>query len=189
MSKEELYFGFEDRDRTFAWLQKERNPDLWHHILYGMNYDSPSALDYIQWIVSQPDCDVATAAAALIHCQCWHYVYQSPDEHAYADARQLLIASEVCHRSENAGYSRARIGWHPPYGGPSPASVLEKIHAGCAERGLAGGKTLLPVPATILGANFDKPPAPVEYFIDEGGFSHLSTMDPFMQKIMGFKSH
>ncbi|MGB3179009.1 MAG: DUF4274 domain-containing protein [Albidovulum sp.] len=182
-----MHYGFGDWERTIGFLESERNPDLWHQIVDGMNYDSPWALDYVLWIVRQPDCDAATAALAFVYLGCAPYVYASHDAGSYADERVSLVASEICNRSNGASYTRARIGWHAPDHIPTPATVLKDIRENCDRLGLTVGQTFLPIPSSVLGAGFDKPPAPTEYFVDEGGFSHMSTMDPFMQSIMGFK--
>lgn len=189
MSIEHQYFDFNQMDRTLAFLEDGRDPDLWHQIVDGLNYDSPWALDYVLWIVRQPDCDLATAALAFVSLRCAPYVYGAPDTARHFDDRHLRIATEICHRSAASHYTRAKIGWHAPEHHPSPASVLADIRSTCHARGLAPDQTFLPIPEAVLGANFDKPPAPVNYFVDEGGFSHMNTMDPFMQAIMGFKRH
>lgn len=187
MTDDTSSFAFEDSERLLGWLQTERNPDLWHHIVFGMNFDSRHTLDYIGWIVRQSDCDVATAAAVLILCEGWRHVFTPRDSTRETDPRLFEIASTICHGSESGAYTRARIGWHAPDYMPTPTATLARIYAACAERGIAAGKTTLPVPRRVLGADFDKPQAPVEYFIDETGLYHLSTMDPFMQEMMGYR--
>ncbi|WP_347311267.1 DUF4274 domain-containing protein [Defluviimonas sp. SAOS-178_SWC] len=189
VNPEDMTFSFEDWERTIGFLEGGRDPDLWHQLVDGMNYDDPRALDYVLWIVRQPDCDIATAALTFVSLRCADHVCAAPRLHSGADDRVSRIASEICARSEASGYTRAKIGWHAPDHIPTPAAVLADIRANCAKLGLAAGRTHLPIPAAVLGADFDKPPAAASYFVDEGGFTHMSAMDPFMQAIMGFRSN
>lgn len=58
----ELFMGV---DSLLEWLPRNSDPELWHMLVGRLNYDYDETLEIVDWIVSQPKCDRATAALAL----------------------------------------------------------------------------------------------------------------------------
>ena len=57
-----VHYQDDDRDHAcamIAWLDRQL-PDVWHEVATHLSWDS--AVPVLDWIVSQPRCDKATAA-------------------------------------------------------------------------------------------------------------------------------
>ena len=185
-----LAFAFDrDRAQLMAWMVECPDPNLWHEIVMGLDLRTGLGLDSALWIVQQPQCDMATAAAVLIRLEAWEYVIVPAEKKTYADPRIFKIAEAICTRSEGAGYSRNKIGWDRSRLRHSPKVMLQHIYAFCAQKGLVHDQTYLPIPVTLLSGNFDKTLPRREYVIDAEGVTHVSAMDAVTQKAMGFTLH
>lgn len=86
------------------------SPDDWHRYAGDHNWDEP--LDVLFWIVSQPDCDRATAIMTFWQGCPTGYDYETEDEpmgeDVYAVAPLLRYISE---RFNTTGYPRAEISY------------------------------------------------------------------------------
>jgi Domain of unknown function (DUF4274) len=89
---------------------KDASPDDWHRYAWHHNWDE--RLDGLFWIVSQPDCDRATAMMTFWKGFPTGYDYEEDDEplgdDVYAVAPMLRYISE---RFNTAGYRRAEISY------------------------------------------------------------------------------
>jgi hypothetical protein len=89
---------------------KSRSPDDWHRYAWHHNWDE--RLDGLFWIVSQPDCDKATATMIFWKGCPTGYDYEDDDEpmgdDVYAVAPMLRYISE---RFNTTGYPRAEISY------------------------------------------------------------------------------
>ncbi|MBO6602593.1 MULTISPECIES: hypothetical protein [Paracoccaceae] len=180
-----------DRDRAqlLAWMVECPDPNLWHEIVVGLDLTTGLGLDSALWIVQQPECDMATAAAALVRLEAWEYIIVPTEKKRYADARIFEIARAVCMRSQTDGYQRNRIGWDHSRLHHSPKVLLHHIYAFCEQKGLAHDQTYLPIPVSLLSGDFDKALPLQEYIADESGLTHVSALDPVTQKGMGYTLH
>lgn len=51
---------------NLEWLEANRDPDLWHRLIFEANWDLECTEVFASWLIEQPDCDRATAAALFI---------------------------------------------------------------------------------------------------------------------------
>lgn len=173
-------YGFHEKDEMLSWLAKERNPTLWHHILCGMNYDLQYTLDYVLWIVQQPDCDVATAVAALQLTYGYEFIYRdfnevdSPGEDV---VRTYKIAKTICDNAGKGHYKRSKIGGSQAFQNESPDQTLIAIHQGCKLMKIDPEKAFLRIPKEILMVRFPDHLPKSEYFIDETAVVHFTEFD------------
>ncbi|MBX7494724.1 DUF4274 domain-containing protein [Qipengyuania sp. 6B39] len=100
------------RERYLTALQiahlEKGMPDDWHFIADNWNWDDE--LDVLYWIVSQPDCDRATALTTFWKGEPTGYDYETDDEEMgaspYSVAPMLRYISE---RFNTSGYPRSEI--------------------------------------------------------------------------------
>ncbi|MFQ6547466.1 hypothetical protein AADZ90_005870 [Aestuariibius sp. 2305UL40-4] len=52
-------------DNLIEWLAEDRDQALWHDVVTSLNYELPSTFGAVAWILKQPDCQNAVAAAAM----------------------------------------------------------------------------------------------------------------------------
>jgi hypothetical protein len=92
-------------------FMKTQSPDLWHRFADGVNWDG--SLEGLYWVVSQPECDKATAALLF-----WKGL---PTDHDYEDDDQLMgddryavepLLKYIAARFNTVGFNRSEIGYH-----------------------------------------------------------------------------
>ncbi|QBX99642.1 hypothetical protein E2K80_01975 [Rhodophyticola sp. CCM32] len=171
------------------WMVECPDPDLWHEIVVGSDLTGELGLEPVLWIVQQPTCDMATAAAALVRLEAWEYVIVPVEKKAYADPLIFEIAKVICTRSEGDGYQRNKIGWDLGRLRFSPKVMLNHIYAFCEQKRLARDETYLPIPVTLLSGNYAKTVPQREYMIDAEGVTHISTLDAETRKAIGHTLH
>ncbi len=102
---------------TPAWLQHYRDPEFWHlllPILVARTFDAATAkpaLESLTWILAQPDCDRATAAAAFLMMGTPKHIPAGDAPlmgYALEGARQSL-AEAILTRAEAGFYAPARL--------------------------------------------------------------------------------
>jgi hypothetical protein len=128
----------------FPWLERNRDPDLWHVIVANFNYDLECTMDFCKWVIKQPDCDRATAAWIFLGCEGQRYVGKSR-----ADLNEYgKIIEEIVSISEGRGYSRnelslSSMGWED-----DQRPLLKELQQRATED--AG----IPVPVKLLSEPF-----------------------------------
>lgn len=171
--------GFSDKDSVLSWLDANRNPDLWPHVVFQVNYDHPNALDYVEWIVSQPECDKATAVIAMGLTYCHEAIYREIDEH------NTRIAQIICENSEAGFYTRNVVGgFEVADERTHPAHILGAIEEGCKKHLNKDEPTRLPIPLNILKSDYPNAMSQVDYMVDETGILHYDLLDPFFVKML-----
>ncbi|MBF9049010.1 hypothetical protein GTA62_03790 [Roseobacter sp. HKCCD9010] len=187
---EKLTFALDhDHVQLMAWMVECPDPNLWHELVVGLDLTTGLGLDSALWIVQQPDCDMATAAAALIRLEAWEYVIVPLENKTYADPRIFEIAKVICNRSEAEGYHRNLIGWDRSRLRFTPKVMLQHIYAFCELKGLAREQTYLPIPINLLSGDFDKALPMREYIVDESSVTHISALDSARQQASGYVLH
>jgi Domain of unknown function (DUF4274) len=103
-------------EANIAWLAAA-DPDDWHRVSLDFNWSEPLYL--LDWIVHQPDCDVATALDILWkgEPECWLEEEGSsdeePDGYSYLNAK---ICVYIAKRVREGGYTRSEIAYSPETG-------------------------------------------------------------------------
>lgn len=101
---------FKQVSELLDWLPDNSDPDLWHLLVANLNYDYEDTLKVVHWIVSQPDCDRATAALALFLINADAYIgYETLEACDGWDRHYWSIARTICERSEAGLYPRSRF--------------------------------------------------------------------------------
>lgn len=109
---------------------KQASPDDWHRYAWHHNWDD--RLDGLFWIVSQPECDRATAVMIFWKGEAGGYDYETEEEEMgsdiYAVAPMLRFIAE---RFNTTGYPRAELAYDAlvDHGEPLPEHV-EMVRAG-----------------------------------------------------------
>lgn len=99
-----------DHDHAQAmidWLA-DKNPDVWFDVTRHLNWDSSSRV--LDWIVSQPQCDRANAAAVFWGCDPLYYVKAYGSDTA-ATAGGLALLERVLRNWKIGFYRRAELAW------------------------------------------------------------------------------
>lgn len=115
-----------------AWMEAA-DPDDWHRVMLDFNWSEPLYL--LDWIVRQPDCDIATALTIfwLGQPECWICEAGSSDEepngYSYLNAE---ICAYVATRVAAGGYQRSQIAF-----APSPSIRSDYVQLVAAENLLA----------------------------------------------------
>jgi Domain of unknown function (DUF4274) len=99
---------------TIAWL-KQNSPDDWHRVALDFNWGEPLYL--LDWIVRQPDCDIATAVTIFWkgEPECWLEEDGSVEHEApngFSDLNKALCVY-IAERVAAKGYTRSQIAFHP----------------------------------------------------------------------------
>jgi hypothetical protein len=102
-------FGSYENEQSamIAWLQ-QRSPDVWHAVAGYLNWDS--AEDVIEWIISQPQCDLATAAL-LFWKGAPDYWLQFPNVEAVCDfqVHGFNFCKNLAGRANSGFYTRREL--------------------------------------------------------------------------------
>ena len=132
-----------------------------------LSYDNDSTWYVVEWIVSQDDCDRATAFAALAMTHGYEYIYREP-----TDDRTLNIAKIICERGAANLYVNNDLMVAPvelvgeEY---QPDTIRKTVTEGVRERMQTHGSLLLPVPDSLLNADYSSGREPDSgYVVDEG---------------------
>jgi hypothetical protein len=90
-----------------TWLQ-QRSPDVWHSVAEHLNWDF--AEDVIEWIVSQPQCDLATAALVFWKAGPDHWC-QFPNANAVPDFQvdNFNFCKSLVDRANSGFYIRREL--------------------------------------------------------------------------------
>ena len=100
-------------DAKIAWLKKA-DPDEWHRVAMDFNWGEPLYL--LDWIVRQPECDVATALTIFWQGEptCWLDEDGASDEEpngfSYLNRE---ICAYIAKRVGAGGYTRSKIDFAP----------------------------------------------------------------------------
>jgi hypothetical protein len=96
-----------EQGAMIAWLQ-QRSPDVWHVIAGHLNWDF--AGDVIEWIVSRPQCDLATAALVFWKAQP-DYWLKFPNDEAVPDFQvdAFNFCKDLAGRANSGFYTRREL--------------------------------------------------------------------------------
>lgn len=109
-SKDQIAHPFKPIDQISEWLPGNGDPDLWHLLVGGLNFDHGATLDIADWIVRQPDCDRATAALTMARIGADAYMQLETTEQRQDWAHHVqAIVRTVCERSEAGLYPISRL--------------------------------------------------------------------------------
>ncbi len=176
--------GSHETDRLLEWLEEYREPDLWHQMMFSLNYDANNTMDYVLWFVQQPDCDIATAVSAFSMTYAFECVYTKTRP---LDGRVFDLAEIISNNSENGYYTRSKIGGVESMLDIPPVKVLEEISKGCELLLPENQDPYLPIPRKILTESFPKKYIPTPYFVDESAVVRIDSMDEEVRRILGFQ--
>jgi len=105
-----VYYLDDDRDHAramIAWLDRQL-PDVWHEVATHLSWDS--AVPVLDWIVSQPRCDKATAALIL-----WRanplYVMRLLATGASRSDQGLHLVAKIVRNWKTGYYTRCELAW------------------------------------------------------------------------------
>jgi hypothetical protein len=173
-------FSFSEKEKCLAWLASERKPELWPDVISGIHHDNPDAVDYIKWIVEQPDCDIGTAIVALGLTYCYEAIYLD------SNPEKTQLAEIICRNSQAGFYRRNTVGGLA--GGrdkeTDPVLIMENIRRGCENH--LDDKTTpnLPIPYKILQAELPDESPKHDYYIDESGIFYIDDFDDYTVQII-----
>lgn len=114
------YLGKRRSEMLMAWLEKA-TPDQWHQVADGWNWDSGE--DPLRWIVSQPECDRATALLIFWRGSPSYYWGGPPDKDGWKasgkffheDLYDMLVS--IVSRWRAGGFTRSEIDYLTENGG------------------------------------------------------------------------
>ena len=94
---------------TIAGLEQSRDPDLWHLVPGGFNFDSERTFEVLNWIIEQPECDRATAALIFLRLCGSDYVGKPiiPEDERSRPTAEII--NKICKRSESEGFARSEL--------------------------------------------------------------------------------
>ena len=105
-----VHYQDDDRDHTramIAWLDRQL-PDVWHEVATHLSWDS--AVPVLDWIVSQPRCDKATAALIL-----WRanplYTMRLLATGDWRGERSLHVVTKIVRNWKTGFYTRSELAW------------------------------------------------------------------------------
>ena len=110
------------------WLQANPDPDLWHEIVCGgsLNWDTEAAEAFVEWVITQPDCDRATAAYLYLVCR--------RDMDRVSNAETTLsgrLVASIVERSERGdGYPRSELTLSQFGEQDDQRALLQRVQAG-----------------------------------------------------------
>ncbi|WP_321384610.1 DUF4274 domain-containing protein [Rhizobium sp.] len=102
-------FRFYDTEQRamIDWLST-RSPDVWHAVSVYLNFDF--AEDVFEWILTRPECDLATAAAYFWRCEpsdMLEYLAKEPEK--WREDDDYLAVVKLVDRVKAGFYSRSEI--------------------------------------------------------------------------------
>ncbi len=151
-------------DGLIDWLAIQRDPGLWRAVVTGLDYGRKESTDAIAWILQQPDCENAVAAAAM---QMLRYdVYCGMDTEPGPQDRAFPLVRIIAERNATTGFDSEKLSDPPDF---ERASLLTACRAGNAQLKAAGSVPIIPAPlATLLVKPIGpKPTSP--YIVGETG--------------------
>jgi hypothetical protein len=104
-------------------------PDQWHQVAMGWNWGSGEAP--LRWIVSQPDCDKATALMVFWRGQPSYYWNGPPTKAEWKASGRFFsedvydLLTFVVNRWRSGGYTRSEIGYLPEGGDASDLAASQ----------------------------------------------------------------
>lgn len=175
--------GSHETDKLLEWLEEYREPDLWHQMMFSLNYDAESTMDYLLWFVQQPDCDIATAVCAFSITYAFECVYTETRPY---DGRVHDLAEIICNNSETGFYTRSEIGGVNNMLDIPPSKVLQKINEACKKLLQNNQEPYLPIPQTILSKSFQEEYSKTPYYVDESAVVRIDSMGEEARRILGY---
>lgn len=147
----------------------EANPELWHILVDGLDLANPVAAPIVDWIVSQDECDRATAALALIRTDAANLMLFDNGERCPQHLRaRWEIARKVCERSEANGFVRTGLDLASIGEDNDQSGLLVLLAKRDAEMGDHHLVTPWPVPAMLLSDDFVGSAPEVPYRVVDG---------------------
>ena len=101
---------FDNRDHPQAminWLARQ-TPDVWHEAAPNLNWDNSERV--LEWIISQPQCDRATAALIFWTANPLYYM-RALASGAYRSDDSLRIVTTILRKWKAGFYTRAELAW------------------------------------------------------------------------------
>lgn len=157
---EEIYIHDEDQGKVLAWLEQNRDPNLWYQIaILQEEHDSDHVLE---WILKQPECDWTTAFRMFETHFGSHFVGTNTGEFPWdrVDKPEWFqtIVQKICERSEGIGFTANDFALTPnecSYGwkNQDPVAVLAALTGELGNRQLPKGK--IPIPFNLLSKPFE----------------------------------
>ena len=112
------------------------SPDDWHRVADVHNWDDP--LDVLYWIVSQPNCDKATARLIFWKGEPTGYDFEDCDEQMGADSFGVEpMLAYIVRRFSGEGYARQEIEFDIFYTKTGCYEVDDKAYVASVENGIA----------------------------------------------------
>lgn len=176
--------GTHETDRLLEWLEEYREPDLWHQMMFSLNFDASNTMDYVLWFVQQPDCDIATAVSAFSMTYAFECVYTETRPY---DDRVFDLAEIICNNSEKGYYTRSEIGGVDNMLDISPSGVLQKISKACEVLLQKNQEPYLPIPQKILTEKYPEKYNKTPYFVDESAVVRIDSMGEEARRILGYQ--
>lgn len=103
---------------VLEWLKTEapRDPDMWHK-LPGLNWDYPEIYDILLWVVTQPECDAATAILILqlmspdvaMDLASGGTRWRRPGDLEPLESAEVKLLAMICMRSEKSSFVRREL--------------------------------------------------------------------------------
>ncbi|MEZ5985431.1 MAG: DUF4274 domain-containing protein [Hyphomonas sp.] len=100
-------------DTTIAWL-KNNGPDDWHRAALDFNWNAPLYL--LDWIVRQPDCDIATALTIFWKGEPEFFLEEEGSKERKPNGFSYLnrkICAGIAQRVATGAYTRSQIAFTP----------------------------------------------------------------------------
>jgi|GEM_PF-6292041 len=158
---------------TTAILSTFVEPSLWHQITEAVNFDNIYTYEILEWIVEQPECDIATAYSLLARTGGYELIYRA---HEPFQLELYELVEIITERSQKGLYSRSEIGLHGVH--PSPTKLAQTIKDECSK--LEDPKSpYLPVPTLLLDHSYpDLGELKTGYMGDETGIWDIKSITP-----------
>lgn len=165
---------FKQVDELLAWLPEQRDPDLWHLLVDGLNYDHESAWKVVEWIVQQPECDRATAALALIRISADVYMsYETIDACSDWDRTGWSIARIVSDRSNRGDYIQQNLNLSCVGEDNDQSGMQDMLEREASRLREQGKKLPWPVPSRLFSQPFSGRDAiSKRYFVNDDTLYH-----------------
>lgn len=152
------YYFWEIPD-ILQWLRTEapRDPDLWH-LLPGLNWDYPELYDVLLWVVTQPECDAATAIL-ILHLMAPDVAmdkasrgtrWLKPGEVEPAEITEVKLLAMIGVRSEDASFARHELAPDGLCTTESNAGLLDMMLSEKERIEAAGRNVPFPLPVKLL---------------------------------------
>lgn len=128
----------DDRDHPQAmidWLARQ-TPDVWHEVAPNLNWDNAERV--LEWIVTQPQCDRATAALVFWSASPLYYMHAMATGEWRSDDG-LRIVTTILRNWKTGFYARAELAWREDHRADYAAA-----------RASLGGSDPLAIPADLV---------------------------------------